>query len=605
MNLLRTLLDNLPDAIYFKDEQCRFILINKTLASKFKLSDPAQAVGKTDADFFTSAHSSQAMEDERRVMRTGEPIVGIEEEETWPDGRKTWVSTTKVPLRDEAGRIIGTFGMSRDITLHKQAEAELARAKQAAEAANEAKGAFLANVSHEIRTPLHGIKGMTELALQAKPSAKQREYLELIESSADHLSGIINDILDFSKIEAGKLDLETVRFSPRDVLKEALAPLAVRAKEKGLALESDVRPDVPEALTGDPGRLRQILVNLVGNAVKFTDRGRVSVRVSRSSGGLQVSVTDTGAGIPEDKQGLLFKAFSQVDDSAARRHGGTGLGLAISAKLVELMGGRIWLESKAGKGSTFHFTVPAGAVPLPAVPGAHEAPGTSTTSRRPLRLLLADDNAVNRKFAVALLEKRGHSVRAVASGTEVLAALDEERFDAVLLDVQMPGMDGFEATAAIRRSGLSVRIIAMTARAMKGDREKCLDAGMDGYVAKPFKAEELFQAVEGRPFDLSAALERVSGDRKLLRELAAILREDCPKLLADVESAVKRQNAGAVAESAHALKGAVGNFGPSAAFDAALELESLGRKRKLAGAKQALERLLKEVDALLTALASL
>jgi PAS domain S-box-containing protein len=806
-HLLHTLMDHLPDNIYFKDAASRFLRINRALAERFGLKDPAEAVGKTDFDYFTGEHARRAFADEQAIVRTGEPVIGLEEKETWPDGHETWASTTKMPLRDRGGAICGTFGISRDITDRKRAQVELQRAKEAAEAASRAKSEFLANVSHEIRTPMNGILGMTELALDTDLTEEQRDYLETVKSSADALLAVINDILDFSKIEAGMLDLERTDFPLRDSLGDTLKTLAQRAHHKGLELACHIAPEVPDPLVGDPHRLRQIVVNLVGNALKFTEQGEVVVEVSkiestddtdksalsvssvssvdsmppRSTVCLHFEVHDTGIGIPADKQQVIFHAFEQVDSSTTRRYGGTGLGLAIASRLVGMMGGRMWVESELGRGSTFHFNVRFDVRQGPAAPqlprpprdlqglpilvvddnatnrrileemlgnwhlaptavasaaaawallqraqddgdpfalvvldghmpdvdgftlagrikgtaeladtallmltsagqpgdisrcrdlgiaayltkpvkqsdlfnclvnilGATlrrteppETPAAEPAPARPLRVLLAEDNAVNQKLAVRLLEKRGHQVVVAGNGREALAAIFGEGtgvggqgsgvreeslltpdpcpltpvpFDVVLMDVQMPEMGGFEATAVIRQrertSGGHLPVIAMTAHAMKGDRERCLEAGMDGYVAKPVQARALYQAIEGLvpaspdapgageaevagpAVNWSAALERVGGDGPLLRELVQMFQEEGPKLLAQLRLAVDRRDAAEVRRLAHTLKGSLTQFGAQPASAAARHLEMLGRDGNLTTAGEAYGRL--------------
>ena len=551
------------------------------------------------------------------------------------DGHEVFTESTGAPILDRQGKLIKWRGVDHDIAWQ--------RAKQAAEAASRAKSEFLANMSHEIRTPINGIIGMTELALDADPTPEQREYLTLVKDSADSLLRLINDILDFSKIEAGKLDLEPVNFKLRDSLEGMIKTLALRAHKQGLELACHIPPEVPDRLVGDTGRLFQIIVNLVGNAIKFTEQGEVLVDVAVASQtaeeiDLHVAVKDTGIGIPLDKKRLIFEAFSQADGSMTRKYGGTGLGLAISSRLVAMMGGRIWVESELGRGSAFHFTVRLGlqreaalkpslqpvdvqdlpvlvvddnatnrrileellanwgmkpivvdsgraaleemqraadaGAPIPLVlldammpemdgfalagrikqhpelaratimllssatqhsdaarcqqlgiaayltkpikqsellnailtvlhPSSAKTPKPAHRSllpgnRRRLHILVAEDNAINQRLVVRMLEKRGHTVRVAGNGKEVLAALKSEAFDLVLMDVQMPEMNGFEATAAIRawEQGTHIPIIAMTAHALKGDRERCLAAGMDAYVSKPLLAPQLFEAIE-------------------------------------------------------------------------------------------------------------
>lgn len=633
---------------------------------------------------------------------------------------------------------------------------DLETARQRAEEATRAKSEFLANISHEIRTPLNAMIGMTELALATPITREQREYLNAIQGSADALLTLVNDLLDFAKIEARKLQLDHVAFDLRDALEDTMRVLAPRAHQKGIELACHIHPDVPDALVGDPLRLRQIVVNLVGNAIKFTEHGEVVLRVraeSRRNGNAQLrfSVADTGIGIPLEKQAVIFEAFSQADSSTTRRYGGTGLGLAISAQLVELMGGRISVESQAGRGSTFHFTArfevqqpgmeksPARwrtLTNLPvlivddnatnrrileevltnwhmhpvAVEGGASALATlekslrvdqpfavvlldghmpdmdgfavaerisqdrryagiklvmltsagqpedvarcrklgisayltkpikqselfdvivnaigqpvversraprrhkrSRPAQRRLYVLLAEDNQVNQLVATRIFQKLGHQVTVVANGREALSAVQAGKFDLVAMDVQMPEMDGLDATIAIRArekaAGTHIPIMAMTAHAMKGDRERCLAAGMDGYISKPIRIRELEQAIAqlisppnpakvpvseadqaDSVIDHAALLEGVDGNRRLLHELVRLFLADCPQRLAKIKEAIRRGDAEALGRAAHALKGSVGNFAAKNAFAAAQRLEIMSRDGDLDTAGEA------------------
>jgi PAS domain S-box-containing protein len=685
-----------------------------------------------------------------------------------PDGTVVWVSTRTVPLFDHAGRVTGHIGTVADVTPFKRAEEELQGAKVAAEAANRAKSEFLANMSHEIRTPMNGILGMTELVLETDLSREQRESLGLVKSSADALLGVINDILDFSKIEAGKLDLDPTPLFLRDLIGDTLKALAYHAHEKGLELACDLPAEVPELVVADPVRLRQVLTNLVGNAIKFTERGEVVVRaaVVESSGDgfrLRFAVSDTGIGIPTGKLSAIFKPFTQADGSTTRRFGGSGLGLTICERLVTLMGGCIWAESEVGKGSTFQFEVQlqrargslerrvplpsdlrgvrvlvvddnatnrrvleetlrnwgaaptcvdsgtgalrelseaagqqqpfaavlldammpemdgfevaariaadpaiagvpillltsadgqgdaarsrqlgiaaylvkpvkatelnlalAAALPSSAVPVVYAAPAVAPAPGGPrLRILLAEDNPVNHRVAIRLLEKAGHAVTLANHGREAVEALEGAEFDLILMDVQMPEMDGFEATRVIREreadTGRHMPIVAMTAHAMKGDRERCLAAGMDDYLAKPVQRSELERVlawVAGLPapaaqaaspaepaaFDRDAAIERLGGDEALFAEVAGLFLADAPQQLEAIRKAAAARDAQALRHAAHSLKGSAAYVGGTAASSAAHKLERLGAEDDLRAAPEALRTLEREVARLAAAL---
>jgi PAS domain S-box-containing protein len=767
----RSIFEHSNDGIFQNTPEGCFLSANPALAQMLGFDSPEELI-RERGDIERQGYANPVMRDKfKQALEENGFITNFEYEVYRKDGAKIWVAESARIVRDADGRVLYYEGSVQNITERKRAEVELRLAKEAAEAANRTKSEFLANMSHEIRTPMNGIIGMTDLALETKLNREQREYLGMVKSSAHSLLGLINDILDFSKIEAGKLELESIDFSLRDCIGGLLKPLGVRADQKGLELMADIPQDVPDHLVGDPMRLRQILINLTDNAIKFTERGEVVVKVINQAAlngesHLHFSIADTGIGIPPEKQRAIFEAFAQADGSTTRTYGGTGLGLSIASHLIDKMHGKIWIESKVDEGTTFHFTARLGVRDTPAPTVKHADPrdlaglrtlvvddnavnrrilremlvnwrmkptlvesgqagldemlraaksdsayqlvlldammpemdgfalaekikkqpeladatvmmlssvmpagsaarcgelgitgwltkpvtqselldailiavgsdegGTSrdadacSAGNEPrgshLRILVAEDNPVNRAVATGILEKEGHVLVHAATGREAVEAFSDGFFDLILMDVQMPEMDGFEATRCIREleeaTGRHTTIVAMTAHAMAGDRERCLAEGMDDYLGKPVSRSELKAALErhseiqrngvadssakpkrARPETDFARSETSSSEEPLvdidhlrdvtdneparMRRLIDIYLTQAAPMLNELDAAIQAKAGGDVVRLAHKLVGSSISCGVQAFTQPLRKLERLGNKGDLSGA---------------------
>ncbi len=504
--LLDTLMGNIPDCIYFKDTESRFVRISEAMAKKFGLESADAAIGQTDADIFTDEHAQAARADELRIMESRQPVVDLVERETWADRPDSWCISTKMPFLDDGDQVIGTYGISRDITELKRYQDDLREARDQANSANKAKSDFLANMSHEIRTPMNAIIGMSELLAQTELNNEQHDYINLVRDSADSLLHLLNDILDFSKIESRKLQLESIPFSLRDLIEKTGQTLAVRAAEKGLELACRVDPDVPDRWLGDPSRLRQIMVNLIGNAIKFTDEGEVLVEVCHGERSdhvdpqrqpLQFSVRDTGIGIPADLHAAVLDPFTQADASTTRRFGGTGLGLAISKQLIELMDGKLMLESQSGYGANFFFTAHF----LPSAE-QHVDVAKELATLENLPVLVVDDNPTNLRILKEIFTTwRFQPIladRGAAAMEEIHRAADQgQPFRLAVLDCMMPGMDGFELARRIREefSVEQLKLIILSSATQADNTQRCREVQVSRYLTKPVVQSELLDTI--------------------------------------------------------------------------------------------------------------
>ncbi|MGE5632027.1 MAG: ATP-binding protein [Caulobacteraceae bacterium] len=559
-DLLYITLSSIGDGVITADMQEKIMFMNDA-AEQLTGFSKEEAVGcHLNSVFKVTSKEKAEVTDKpfKRALESGKSV-GLRKNSilTTKKGEERYISASNAPIKGKNGETIGVVVVFRDITMIRKAEQELQRAKDAAEAANKAKSEFLANMSHEIRTPLNGIIGMTDLTLLTELTPEQRENLTIVKSCARALLSVINDILDFSKIEAGKMSIEKINFDIREIFENTIKPHFARAQEKGLKLEYGMDKDIPKVLRGDPVRLQQVLNNLISNAIKFTELGSISLYAGIESRDeksikLKFSVSDTGIGIDDNEIGRLFKSFSQVDGSISRKYGGTGLGLVISKRLTELMGGAIWVESSKGRGSTFYFTcMLENGGDCEAVEKTESYCPNSGLHHK-LDILLVEDDEASRIAISRMIKDIGHNVWLADNGEEALDILDREEFDAVFMDIQMPVIDGFEATKRIREwekgTGKHTFIVAVTAFALQGDREKCINSGMDDYISKPISAKELQFALDKF---LSCGFEAKS---EVKEERSKLSISDMPLYLEKLEEALSKKDTAAIEHYAHQIK---------------------------------------------------
>ena len=499
---LQSILDNTTSLIYIKDPEQRYIMINRRFREVLQAED-SLVIGRTDRDFSENAAADRYKLLDDEVIRSGKSLET--EEVVVSGGKEVHLLSIKFPLLDNNGRPIGIGGIATDITERVQYQQQLIAATRDAHKAKEMQELFLANMSHEIRTPMNGIQGMTDLLLDTTLTDQQKEFARIIKRSVNNLLVIINDILDFSKIKAGKLAIEKIDFRPKDVLDNVKGIFDHRVKKKGILLQATIDPAIPDSLRGDPYRLNQVLINLIGNAVKFTDKGSVKVHVelqdrTTTAVTLLFSVADTGIGIPEPSLPYIFEHFSQGGVDISRRYGGTGLGLAISHRLVQLQGGSIGVKSIEGQGSIFSFQLTYGysfAEGAVSPAGVAAALADYNQCLAGKRFLVAEDNEVNQQLVEHVLRKGGGVVQLAGNGEEAIRYLAQgENYDLIIMDLQMPVMDGYKATQRIRGElGSDIPIIAMTATALIGEQVRCFEVGMNDYMTKPFEFTDLYRRI--------------------------------------------------------------------------------------------------------------